>query len=81
MPKVFEWSGYKFFFYSNEGNPREPCHVHVRKGERISKFWLEPIVALAWSYEMSSKELSAIEKTVEEKSSLIRSKWNEFFQS
>ncbi|WP_328588202.1 DUF4160 domain-containing protein [Ciceribacter selenitireducens] len=21
-----------FFFYSNEGDPREPIHVHVRRG-------------------------------------------------
>jgi hypothetical protein len=32
VPKVFEYGGYKFFFFSNEGEPMEPCHVHVRKG-------------------------------------------------
>ena len=31
MPKVFEINGFKFFFFSNEGNPLEPCHIHVRK--------------------------------------------------
>ena len=33
MPRVFELDGYKFFFFSNEGNPLEPCHIHVRKSE------------------------------------------------
>lgn len=31
MPKIFEYFGYVFFFYSNE---HEPIHVHVIHGER-----------------------------------------------
>lgn len=30
MPKIFEYFGYVFFFYSNE---HEPIHVHVKNGE------------------------------------------------
>ncbi|MBO4525751.1 MAG: DUF4160 domain-containing protein [Bacteroidales bacterium] len=30
MPKIFEYFGFVFFFYSNE---HEPIHVHVVKGE------------------------------------------------
>lgn len=37
MPKLFEWSGYQFFFFSNEGKPLEPCHVHIRKGDATAK--------------------------------------------
>ncbi|OGR89548.1 MAG: hypothetical protein A2992_03870 [Elusimicrobia bacterium RIFCSPLOWO2_01_FULL_59_12] len=81
MPKIFEWSGYKFFFFSNEGTPRERCHVHVRKGEKTAKFWIEPSVTLESAYEMSSQELNKIEKVILEKSDLIRSKWNEFFRA
>lgn len=40
MPKVFEWNGYRFHFFSNEGDPREPAHIHVRKGRNTAKFWL-----------------------------------------
>ena len=79
MPKVFEWNGYKFFFFSNEGMPRELCHIHVRKGNSIAKFWVDPHVSLDSSYEMSPKELNSIQKIVEEKSDLIRRKWNEHF--
>jgi hypothetical protein len=32
-----------FFFFSNEGNPREPVHVHVRKDGSRAKFWLNPV--------------------------------------
>ena len=80
MPKIFEWKGYKFFFFSNEGTPREPCHIHVRKGEQVAKFWVDPAVTLAWAYEMSSGELKSIQRVIEEKQDEIRSSWNEYFQ-
>lgn len=40
MPVVFRYRGCRFFFYSNEGVPKEPLHVHVQKGEAVAKFWL-----------------------------------------
>jgi hypothetical protein len=57
MPKLFEWQGYKFFFFSNEGNPLEPCHIHVRKDGNLAKFWVVPVVYLASSWGMNPKEL------------------------
>jgi len=79
MPKVFEWNGYKFFFFSNEGNPVEPCHIHVRKGGNIAKLWIGDIVILDSSWGMSSKELSSLESRIEEQRELIMEKWDEFF--
>mgnify|MGYP000564804849 CR=1 FL=1 len=49
MPKVFAWNGYRFHFFANEGDPREPAHVHVTKGRDTAKFWLRPDVALAYN--------------------------------
>lgn len=43
MPTVFQWNGFEFFFFSNEGAPREPIHIHVRKSSGIAKFWLAPV--------------------------------------
>ena len=79
MPKIFEWNGYKFFFFSNEGVPPEPIHIHVRKGERVAKFWIEPIVSVAYNFEMTSKELKELQAVVENNVAIIRSKWNEYF--
>ena len=79
MPKVFEWKGCKFFFYANEGDPLEPCHIHVRKGECEAKFWIEPDVTLAVSYGFSSKELHELRDVIHNQDDLIRRKWNEFF--
>ena len=41
LPSLFEISGYKVFFWSNENN--EPIHVHVCKGKpspSATKIWL-----------------------------------------
>ena len=37
MPKIYEYFGFVFFFYSNE---HEPIHVHVVRGEYQSIFEL-----------------------------------------
>ncbi|NKB70018.1 MAG: DUF4160 domain-containing protein [Candidatus Latescibacteria bacterium] len=79
MPKVFAWRGYKFFFFSNEGDPLEPCHIHIRKGGNIAKFWVVPAISLASSWGMSPKELNRLESKVNEIKSLIEERWNEHF--
>ena len=40
MPVVFRRDGLRFFFYSNEGTPRELPHIHVRSADREAKIWL-----------------------------------------
>ena len=40
MPAVLLLQGWRFHFYSNEGN--EPMHVHAVKGEAECKYWLDP---------------------------------------
>ena len=79
MPTIFEWNGYRFFFFSNEGTPLEPAHVHVRNGSNIAKFWLIPEVKVAKSWGLTSRELNTLELIVEENKNLIMEKWNEFF--
>jgi len=46
MPVVLRYKAYRFFFYSNEGNPRESMHVHVRSPDGEAKFCLTPTVYL-----------------------------------
>jgi hypothetical protein len=42
MPSVFKVLGFFVYFWSNEGKPLEPIHVHVSKkiSPSGSKFWL-----------------------------------------
>ncbi|WP_237574250.1 MULTISPECIES: DUF4160 domain-containing protein [Burkholderiaceae] len=38
MPTVFRYKGIRFFFYLNEGTPREPLHIHARSNGNDAKF-------------------------------------------
>jgi len=49
VPVIFRQRGFRFFFYSNEGTPREPMHVHVEKDDMEAKFWLLPEVRVAYN--------------------------------
>ncbi len=79
MPTVLRWKGYRFFFFSNEGDPSEPLHVHVRKGTSVAKYWLEPRIGLAQSYGMAPHELNALQKVVERNAEGIIHAWQEHF--
>lgn len=79
MPVVFRYKSFRFFFYSNEGNPREPRHVHVRSGDGDAKFWLEPVVRLADSDGLDARTLKELLGVVEKNVGLIERTWNEHF--
>ncbi|MBN1975142.1 MAG: DUF4160 domain-containing protein [Sedimentisphaerales bacterium] len=81
MPAVFRYKGYRFFFYSNEGDPREPLHIHVVKADKVAKFWLESEVSVAESYGMTSAELKMLAQVVDERRDLINEVWNEYFSA
>ena len=80
MPSVFEISGYKFFFFSNEGNPLEPCHIHVRKNGNLAKFWVKEKSELADNIGFSSQELNTIQRILKSKTDIVKEAWNEFFK-
>ena len=64
MPVVFRDSGLRYYFFSNEGLPREPRHVHG--GGKDEKICLEPEITLAESYGFNSSELARILRIVAE---------------
>lgn len=49
MPTVFRIAGVRFSFYSNEGDPREPIHVHAFGAGAQAKLWLYPEVRIEYS--------------------------------
>jgi hypothetical protein len=79
MPVVFRYKGFRFFFYSNEGNPREPTHIHVRSGEGEAKFWLYPTVHLAESSGFDAGALRELASVVAQNLELIEGTWNAYF--
>ena len=81
MPIVFTYKGFRFFFFSNEGTPREPVHIHVRKESKLAKFWLGPPVHLAESYGFAARELNQIAEIIDNRRKEIEASWNEYFNA
>ena len=79
MPVVFRYKSFRFFFYSNEGNPREAMHIHVRNAEGEAKFWLTPTVYLADSEGFDARTLRDPRAVVTANKDLIERTWNEHF--
>jgi hypothetical protein len=79
MPVIFRYRGLRFFFYSNEGSPREPIHVHVRGSGCEAKFWLKPMVRVADSDGFDSRNLRELALVIEENIELIERRWHEHF--
>ena len=78
MPTVLIWNGYRFYFFSNEGN--EPPHIHVDRGENSVKLWLEP-VSVARNFGFAQREVRVItEKVTEERERFLQA-WNEYFRN
>lgn len=80
MPVVFRERGARFHFYSNEGDPREPAHVHVVKDGADAKFWLRPMVSVAYNRGFGVRELTAIFRVVERRRDEIERAWDEHFR-
>lgn len=78
MPTVLRINGYRFFFFSLEGN--EPPHIHVEQGEKIAKYWLKPI-ELSSSIGFKPHELTKIKLLIVEYRLLFLEKWHEHFSS
>ena len=81
MPVVFRSDGLRYFFFSNEGSPREPPHIHVKGGGCDAKIWLEPDVSIAESHGFNSGQLRHILQTVVQNKNLILRDWNEYFSN
>jgi hypothetical protein len=79
MPVVFRYNGVRFFFYSNEGSPREPVHIHAERGDCEAKFWLRPEVSVADSRGFDRGALAELLNVVRERRELIEARWHEHF--
>jgi hypothetical protein len=79
MPTVFRERGFRFFFYSNEGNPREPVHIHVERDSVEAKFWLYPQVQVAYNDGYDARTLRELQWIVTANRELIERAWNEHF--
>jgi hypothetical protein len=79
MPVVFRKDGLRFFFFSNEGSPREAPHIHVKGRGCDAKIWIEPNISIAGSYGFTSQELAHILRIVTENRNIILRAWHDHF--
>ena len=77
-PTVFRHRKYRFFFFSRE---EERIHVHVSSPDGEAKFWLEPMVALAYYHGIEIKDLREIQRIVENHKNEIKKAWQKHFKS
>ena len=74
MPTLLKINGFKFFFYSNE---HEPKHIHVLKGEEFAKINLANLEVVFSSFK--NKDLAfVLEVLIEHKDEFI-SAWERYF--
>lgn len=78
MPTVLIEAGYRFFFYSRENN--EPPHIHIEHGDRLAKYWLEP-VELASSKRFRAYELSEARSLVIKYRQSFLEAWRDYFNA
>ncbi len=81
MPVVFRYRGFKLFFYSNEGTPREPIHIHVDRDGVEAKIWLIPEIRVAYNDGYDARTVRELLEVVEENQNRIVRSWNEHFRS
>ena len=79
MPLVFRHNGYRFHFFSNEGDPREPVHVHVTRDRSTAKFWLHPEVNVAYNKGFPPRVLAELSAIIEARKEEIEGAWHDHF--
>lgn len=84
MPKCFEAFGYIIFFWSNEGDPPEPAHVHVGKriGPGCTKIWVLSDGSAQVENNGSNiprRDLRRVSRIVEAYADVIVEMWEQYF--
>jgi Domain of unknown function (DUF4160) len=76
MPTILLINGWRFHFYSNEGN--EPMHIHAEKAEKECKYWIDADafnIREAFSYNMTPRDTRQVRETVFQHFDYIVSEW------
>ena len=80
MPTVLREGGFRLYFYSDEGDPREPPHVHVEEAGGRAKVWIGEVEPrLARGKGLSDRDLAVILRLVATHRALILRTWHGHF--
>jgi len=78
MPTVLTKDGFRFFFYSREGN--EPPHIHIIGKGGEMKIWLSNL-GIAKVYNLSPKEQRIVLEITATNVELFKKEWGNFYGS
>lgn len=76
MPTVLTDGPYNFVFFSSDRE--EPMHIHVKRDDKLVKFWLSPNKQ-AKNRGFSAHELRRIERLVDKHHDTLVEAWHEYF--
>lgn len=87
MPQIFRVGKYLVYFWSNEGEPLEPIHVHVVQGvpaDNTTKIWITKTgkcLLCNNNSKIPNRMLRDIMDVIEARSKDVINKWYNFFGS
>ena len=76
MPTVLRWNGYRFYFFSNEG--QEPPHVHVDRAGCTANFWLDD-VRMARNIGYSNRQIGELSAKIRDERLSFLEAWRAYF--
>jgi hypothetical protein len=76
LPTVLRWNGYRFYFFSNEGD--EPAHIHIDRDDATAKIWLEDL-SVARAVGFSTKQLRELSDKVRDEREQFLEAWRAYF--
>ena len=85
MPQIFRIGSYIIYFWSNEGMPLEPVHVHITEGKasaNATKVWITSTghtLLCNNNSKIPPKILRGILRMIEANSEEIKKRWVEQF--
>lgn len=77
MPTIYRFEGFRFFFYSNEGN--EPPHIHISKNDNEMKVWLHSL-GVEFNFGFKKSEVRILLKIVKNNQKRFLLEWEKFYE-
>ena len=75
MPTVLRIDGFRFFFFSNE---HEPKYIHIEKADMYARIELGTL-QVTDSYNVNSKDLKKMIEIIKNNEDKLKGAWNEYF--
>ena len=85
MPQIFKFGPYTVYFWSDEGDPLEPIHVHIaegKSGKDATKIWITSAGKTLLCHnksEISFSDLRKLMRAIEANVTEVINAWYQFF--